>query len=113
MPHDHLGPLLVLDGGTVLMIVHAVGQIADQDATDAPLRHLSNGEGPLQDAHIRVDSHDKQIRNPLFLEQTVYLLPLIGDRVAGGDPDARVLPAPGLKEFVGAGVAAALCVVNR
>src|ERR1700730_10209059 len=48
---DHqFGPLVVADERGSLRIVHGVRQVADEDAADAPFGHLTDSEGPAQDA---------------------------------------------------------------
>src|SRR5207244_8533548 len=64
--HDALPicALLVRDIRPHPRVVHRVGEVAREVALDVPPRHLLDGEGAVQDAHIRVDAHHNQMVDP-------------------------------------------------
>src|SRR5262249_49092870 len=101
------------DERLLLRVVHGVGQVAHQHATDAPARHLLDGETAAQHAHVGVDAYDEQVGDAAGLHQAVDLGAGIGDEVAVGDLDGSVLPGPGLEGLLRLlVVAAAVAVVD-
>src|SRR5260370_15675976 len=80
----------------LLGIIHRIGQVADQHAADAPAGHLSNGERPSEDAHVRMHSHDDEILDAALAQKAVYLVAVVGEDVVLGDRNGGMLPGPGL-----------------
>src|SRR5260370_1029649 len=64
-------------------VVHRVRQIAHEDTLDAPARHLADGEGAPEDAHVGVHAHDEQVLDPSLAQAVVDL------RATGRDPVSR------------------------
>ncbi len=96
MPHDQLGALLMGHVGRALWVIHRVGEIPHEDAPHPPGGHLLDPEGPVQDAHVCVHSHDQQDSHATGAHEAVYLAPAIRDHVAVRDLDGGVLPRPRL-----------------
>src|SRR5262249_26059112 len=94
---DHqFGAGEVAHAGRPLPVVHGVGQVADQYDVLAQVDELADAEGPAQHAHVQVDAADQDVVDAAGGQQVPHLLAVVGDGVAGGDLDGRVLPRPGV-----------------
>ena len=75
------------------VVVHRVGHVAHQHHILPLLNHLTDGEGPPENAHVDVDTHDDDVGDaPLAHE--VEGLGRIGDGISVADLQRRVLPGP-------------------
>src|SRR5579883_1606359 len=96
-------------------IVHGVGQIANQNAPLAPLRHLPDRKRAVQDAQIRVNAGVKQRPDAAGPHRRINLASAVRDQVARPNLDRGVFSGPIAivdRERIVRGVAAAIGIVD-
>ena len=110
---DHqFGAPKVRHVGRFAVVVHRVGHVAHEHHILPLLNHLADGEGPPQNAHVDVHSHDDDVGDTALAHE-VQGLGRIGDGVAVADLEGRVLPGPrAIAGAFRAAVAAAVGVVD-
>src|SRR5690348_17021672 len=82
-------------------VVHRVRHITRYNDIETQFLHLANAECPVENADIRVDAHQHDIRNAFLLAVVINLLPVVTNTVIFGDLDGRMLPFPGINSAGG------------
>ncbi len=70
---EQFGAALMADVGPRTRVVHAIGQVADQDDVPTVFGHLSEAEGAAGDAHIDMDSGEHDVLDAFAFEEIPYL----------------------------------------
>ena len=68
---DQLGPFKMTHAGRTLRIIHRIGHVAHEKHVLTDADHLTDGEGPAENAHVRVHAHHDHVLNPALLKQIV------------------------------------------
>jgi len=63
--------------GTGRWFVHGVSEIAHENAVNPPLRHLTNSEAAIEDAHVGVHAHIKHGVDPTMTKHVINLRPTV------------------------------------
>lgn len=78
---DQLCAFVVGDVGGAGRVVHGVGQVAHEGDVDAPLYHLFDAKGAVEDAHVGVHAHQHHLADAHLLDKVVNLLAVVRDAV--------------------------------
>lgn len=109
---DQFGSLFVGYVGGIVGIVHGVSEVAHENALLAPARHLADGEGASQNAHVGVHAHNENRVDAFLLEEIVDFTAVVGYAVVFADVDQWGLAGPGgVPGFLGR-IAAAVRIVD-
>src|SRR4029078_7232777 len=77
---DHeLGAGVMVNIGGTRRIVHRVGQVTHKRHRHAPFYQLLDTKRTVEDTHIRMHPHDKDLTNAMLLEIVVDLLAIVRD----------------------------------
>lgn len=89
----------MIDKWSLSMVVHAVGQVANECDVFTEFGGLADSEWSAKDAHVQVDTHDHDVVDVVLLEDIKEFLAMIGNEILLGDLQFVDLSSPCFPDF--------------